>query len=290
MPENKESMTNRRFDPTLYDAYTPAQIAKRFETVGVSKATMAVVPLLGLSLLAGAFISFGAMFYTLVMTGSGLGLGIGRLLGGLSFCLGLILVVVGGAELFTSNVLIVIGWANRRVNTASLLRNWVLVYAGNLLGALGMVVLAYLSDVLHLGGAALAVTAVKIAAAKVSLPFEVALVRGVLCNILVCLAVWLCFAGRSVVDKILAIIFPITAFVALGFEHSIANMFFIPIGIVAALDPTFAQAASAAGVATADLDLGGLIANLVPVTIGNVLGGGVFVALTYYVIYLHGKD
>ena len=285
MPEDKQSMTDRRGDPTLYDAYTPAQIAKRFEVAGVSKATMPTVPLLGLSLLAGAFISFGALFYTLVMTGSGLGLGIGRLVGGLSFCLGLILVVVGGAELFTGNVLIVIGWANRRVRTASLLRNWALVYVGNLVGALGMVVLAYLSGVLHLGGDALAVTAIKIAAGKVSLPFEVALVRGVLCNILVCLAVWLCFAGRSVVDKIVAILFPVTAFVALGFEHSIANMFFIPLGIIADLNPAFAQAAAAAGVVTADLDLGGLVANLVPVTIGNVLGGGVFVALTYYVIY-----
>ncbi len=290
MPEDKQSMTDRRGDPTLYDAYTPAQIAKRFEVAGVSKATMPTVPLLGLSLLAGAFISFGALFYTLVMTGSGLGLGIGRLVGGLSFCLGLILVVVGGAELFTGNVLIVIGWANRRVSTASLLRNWALVYVGNLVGALGMVVLAYLSGVLHLGGDALAVTAIKIAAGKVSLPFEVALVRGVLCNILVCLAVWLCFAGRSVVDKIVAILFPVTAFVALGFEHSIANMFFIPLGIIADLNPAFAQAAAAAGVVTADLDLGGLVANLVPVTIGNVLGGGVFVALTYYVIYLHGRD
>ena len=290
MPEDKQSVTDHRGDPTLYDAYTPAQIAKRFEVAGVSKATMPTVPLLGLSLLAGAFISFGALFYTLVMTGSGLGLGIGRLVGGLSFCLGLILVVVGGAELFTGNVLIVIGWANRRVSTASLLRNWALVYVGNLVGALGMVVLTYLSGVLHLGGDALAVTAIKIAAGKVSLPFEVALVRGVLCNILVCLAVWLCFAGRSVVDKIVAILFPVTAFVALGFEHSIANMFFIPLGIIADLNPAFAQAAAAAGVVTADLDLGGLVANLVPVTIGNVLGGGVFVALTYYVIYLHGRD
>jgi formate transporter len=288
MPQDKESISDRRVDPTLYDAYTPAQIAKRFETVGVAKATMPIIPLLALSLLAGAFISFGATFYTLVMTDSGLGLGTGRLLGGVSFCLGLILVVVGGAELFTGNILIIIGWANRRVSTVSLLRNWALVYAGNLVGALGMVVMIYLSGVPHLGDDAFAVTAIKIAAAKTSLPFWVALIRGVLCNILVCLAMWLCFAGRSVIDKIFAVIFPITAFVALGFEHSIANMFFIPLGIVVAQDPAFAQVA--AGVAADTLNVGGLIANLVPVTIGNVLGGGVFVALTYYVIYLHGKD
>ncbi len=288
MPQDKESMTDRRVDPTLYDAYTPAQITKRFETVGVAKATMPIIPLLALSLLAGAFISFGATFYTLVMTDSGLGLGTGRLLGGVSFCLGLILVVVVGAELFTGNILIIIGWANRRVSTSSLLRNWALVYAGNLVGALGMVVMIYLSGVAHLGQDAFAVTAIKIAAAKTSLPFWVALLRGVLCNILVCLAMWLCFAGRSVIDKIFAVIFPITAFVALGFEHSIANMFFIPLGIVVAQDPAFAQAA--AGVAADTLNVGGLVANLVPVTIGNVLGGGVFVALTYYVIYLHGKD
>ena len=274
MEEDSEPVGERRFDPGLFDAYGPAQIAKRIEVVGLGKAGMDLVPMLTLGVLAGAFIAFGAMFYTVVVTESGLGLGPGRLLGGLSFCLGLILVVVGGAELFTGNVLIVMGWAHRKVTTAALLRNWGVVYVGNLVGALAMVVLGTWSGFLGLGGDAVGATAVKIAAAKVALPFDVALVRGILCNALVCLAVWLCFAARSVTDKILAILFPITAFVALGFEHSIANMYFIPMGMLAA----------------GDLDLAGFLGNLIPVTIGNIFGGGVFVALSYYITYLRGKN
>ena len=289
MPQAQDPMTDRRSDPTFYDAYTPAQIAKRVEVVGVTKAAMPVVPLLALSVLAGAFISFGAMFYTVVMTGTGLGLGTGRLLGGISFCLGLILIVVGGAELFTGNVLIVMGWAQRKVTLAALLRNWALVYMGNLVGAFGMVIMGYLSGMLNLGGGEVAATAIRISAAKVVLPFDVAFFHGLLCNVLVCLAVWLCFAGRSVVDKILAILFPITAFVTLGFEHSVANMYFIPIGIIAAADPAFVKLVSLAPGPIHGLGVGGFLSNLIPVTLGNVVGGGVFVALIYYLIYLRNQ-
>jgi len=289
MPDEKPDL-DRRFDPTMFDAYAPAKIADRIEAIGLSKAHMKTVPVLTLAVLAGAFISFGAMFYTLVITNSGLGFGTERLVGGLSFCLGLILVVVGGAELFTGNVLIVMGWARHKISTAELGRNWGLVYIGNLVGALGMAVMAYWSGILHLGGDALGVTAIKIAAGKVNLPFDVAFIRGVLCNALVCLAIWLCFAARSVTDKILAIIFPITAFVALGFEHSIANMYFIPIGILAAADPGYAAAAGLSDAAINNLDLGGIIGNLIPVTLGNIVGGGLFVALSYYCVYLRDKD
>ena len=288
MTEDVKQVEDRRFDPSMFDAYAPAQIAKRIELVGLTKAGMETVPALTLGVLAGAFISFGAMFYSVVVTQTGLGLGPARMLGGLSFCLGLILIVVGGAELFTGNVLIVMGWAHRKVTTAALLRNWAVVYVGNLMGALAMVGMAYWSGFLHMGGDAVGGTAVKIALGKVNLPADVAFIRGILSNALVCLAVWLCFAARSVVDKILAILFPITAFVALGLEHSIANMYFIPMGILAAGDAGFAQAAGLTG-AAANMDFAGFLGNLIPVTIGNIVGGGGFVALSYYITYLHGR-
>lgn len=285
-----DQIVERSIDPTLFDAYAPAKIAERIEAVGLNKANMKFVPMLTLAILGGAFISFGAMFYTLVVTDSGLGFGLQRLIGGLSFSLGLILVVVGGAELFTGNVLIVMGWADRKVSSAALLRSWVFVFLGNLIGALGMVVMAYMAGLLTLGGDAVAVTAIKIAAAKVNLSFEVAFMRGVLCNALVCLAIWLCFAARSVTDKILAIIFPVTAFVTLGFEHSIANMYFIPIGILGIADPAYAAAAGLSPEITNQLTLSGLTGNLLPVTLGNIVGGGVFVALSYYLVYIRKSE
>ena len=277
---------NLPVDPSMFDAYAPAKIAERIETVGLGKTGMRLVPILTLSILAGAFISFGAMFYSVVMTNSGLGIGVGKLVGGLSFCLGLILIVVGGAELFTGNVLLIMGWAHRKVSLAALLRNWGIVYIGNLIGALTMACLAYWSGFMHMGGDAVATTAIKIAAGKVSLPFDVAFVRGILCNALVCLAVWLCFAARSVTDKILAIIFPITAFVTLGFEHSIANMYFIPVGLMAYADPAYSEAAKVANGSLSHMNISGFIGNLIPVTLGNIVGGGVFVALSYYLTYL----
>jgi formate transporter len=215
------------------------------------------------------------MYFTLVMSGSPLGFGPGRMLGDLAFSLGLILVVVGGAELFTGNNLIVMAWAERRITTARLARNWALVYLANLGGALGTALMVHWSGVMTLGDGAVAMTAARIAEAKVALPFGEAFFRGILCNTLVCLAVWLCFAAHDVASKVLAIVFPISAFVALGFEHSVANMYLIPIGWL-----------EGAGGVT----LGGLFANLMPVTLGNVIGGGVFVAAVYWLVYLsHGS-
>jgi formate/nitrite transporter len=260
--------------PSPQDAYPPAQVALLVEQVGVKKATLPAVPTLALGLLAGAFIAFGAMFSTLVMTDNPLGFGPGRLLGGLAFSLGLVLVVVGGAELFTGNNLVVMAWAARKITSAQLARNWTLVYAANLVGALGTALMVLWSGVLELGGGAVAETARAIAQNKVALGFTEAFFRGILCNVLVCLAVWLCFAAHDVAGKVLAIIFPISAFVALGFEHSVANMYLIPIAMLA----------GAEGVTAA-----GFLANLVPVTLGNIGGGGVFVALIYWLIYLRGR-
>ena len=268
--------------PGPFDAYKPSEIAAQVENVGVFKARLPILQALALGVLAGAFIALGAMFYTLVITGSELGFGPTRLLGGIAFSLGLILVVVGGAELFTGNNLIVMAWAARRIGHRELLRSWVLVYLGNFAGALGTVALIYLAGYLGLGEGAVGQTAARIAAAKVTIDPVEAFFRGVLCNVLVCLAIWLCFAAHTVPGKILAIIFPISAFVALGFEHSVANMYLIPIGMLAAAE----QGAALAPEALAALDLGGFAANLVPVTLGNIAGGGGLVALVYHVIYL----
>ncbi|MGI9493059.1 MAG: formate/nitrite transporter family protein, partial [Geminicoccaceae bacterium] len=198
------------------DAYPPAAIAKLVERVGVKKANTELVPTLALGVLAGAFIAFGGMLFTLVMTGNELGFGLGRWLGGIAFSLGLILVIIGGAELFTGNNLIVMAWAERLITVTQLLRNWSLVYAANFAGALGSALMVHWSGTLMLSGGAVAETAQAIAEGKVALGVVEALWRGVLCNVLVCLAVWLCFAARSVISKIMAIIFPISAFVALG--------------------------------------------------------------------------
>jgi formate/nitrite transporter len=262
--------------PNSIDAYAPAEIAGRAETAGVNKARQAAVPTLALAVLAGAFIAFGAALFTLVMTGNPLGLGPARLLGGVAFSLGLVLVIVGGAELFTGNSLIVFAWADRLITTRRLLRNWGLVYLGNFAGATGTAVMVYLSGTLAIGAGtdagAVGDTAARIAEAKVALPAFEAFVRGILCNVLVCLAVWLCFSARTVAGKVLAIVFPISAFVALGFEHSIANMYMIPVGWMAGAEA---------------VTLGGFLHNLVFVTAGNVVGGGVLVALVYWLVYGH---
>jgi formate transporter len=198
-----------------------------------------------------------------------------------AFSLGLILVVVAGAELFTGNNLLVMAWASHRLTTQELLRNWLVVYLANFAGALGLVGLVYLSNYSQMNGAAVATQAVKIAAAKAALPFAEAFFKGVLCNILVCLAIWLALAGRSIVDKICAIVFPISAFVAAGFEHSVANMYFIPLGILLK-DRVPASAAE-------QLNWTALWTNLLPVTLGNIAGGSVLVALVYYFIYQRGN-
>ncbi|MGI9510584.1 MAG: formate/nitrite transporter family protein [Geminicoccaceae bacterium] len=253
------------------DAYPPADVAKLVEAVGVKKANMPLVQTLALGVLAGAFIAFGGMLFTLVMTGNELGLGLGRWLGGIAFSLGLVLVVIGGAELFTGNNLIVMAWAERRITAAQLLRNWSLVYAANFVGAFGSVLMVHWSGTLMLGDGALAAMAIAIGQGKVALGFAEAFWRGVLCNVLVCLAVWLCFAAHSVSGKIIAIIFPISAFVALGFEHSIANMYLIPIAMLTG---------------ESQIGMTGFLGNLLPVTLGNIVGGGALVALVYWLIYL----
>jgi formate/nitrite transporter len=266
------------------DAYKPKEIADRIEQVSVSKSTTDSSRIFVLALLAGAFIAFAAVFFTMVTHNSTLDPGITRTLGGLAFCLGLILVVVAGAELFTGNNLLVMAYVDKKISLKQLAINWALVFVGNLVGSLGLVALIYFSDHWLISNGAVGAKAVLIANDKVKLGFMAAFTRGILCNTLVCLAVWLCFACHSVTDKILAIIFPITAFVAMGFEHSVANMYFIPAGIVAQLEPKVMQAVG--NVDLSQLNWMGFMGNLIPVTLGNIVGGSFFVGMVYWFIYL----
>ncbi len=273
------------------DAYAPADIAQRVLEVGVVKGRMSGPDLLGLSVLAGAFIALGAAFATLAMTDSGLGFGATRVLGGVAFSLGLILVVVAGAELFTGNNLIAMAWASRAISTRLLIRNWLLVYLGNFVGAVGTALLVFWTRTWTAAEGAVGLSAVRIAAAKCDLGFAEAFARGVLCNALVCLAVWLCQSGRSTTDKILAIIWPIAAFVALGFEHSVANMYFIPFGMLLQSQPEVLAATASGSTVGNNLGVSGFLSNMIPVTLGNIVGGTILVAGVYWFVYLRGpKD
>lgn len=269
------------------DALLPAEMARRAEYIGVSKAETPLVKMFSLAVLAGAFIALGAVFATTIAAGTAAAMpfGITRLLTGLVFCLGLILVIVGGAELFTGNNLIVMAWASGKVSTTALMRNWIVVYLGNFVGSVGTAAMVLISKQYLFGGGVVGTTALAIANGKVSLGFVQAIALGILCNALVCLAVWLSFSARSTIDKIAAIIFPITAFVAAGFEHSVANMYFVPMGLmIKDFDPGFA---ASSGLELTRLTWGDfLINNLLPVTIGNIIGGTVLVAAIYWFIFL----
>lgn len=275
--------------PVSADALLPPQIAAKAEDIGVAKGNLPLLPLFTLAVLAGAFIAMGAIFSTVTLTGAAaLPFGVARLLAGLTFCLGLILVVVAGAELFTGNNLLVMAAVSRKLSLAMLLRNWAVVYIGNFVGSMLTAAVMFFTAQYAMAKGGVGVTALNIAEAKCELTFMEGLTRGIYCNALVCLAVWLCFSCRGTGDKILAIIFPITAFVAAGFEHCVANMYFIPTAlfIKAGAPDTFWAAAGADPSQFADLTwFNFLIVNLIPVTIGNIIGGSVFVGLVYWLIY-----
>jgi formate transporter FocA len=287
------SETKQADGPIQLDAFLPPEMARRAEQVGIKKATMPAGTTFVLAVLAGAFIALGANFAMTVTAGaSGLPFGVMKLLGGLVFCLGLILVVVAGAELFTGNNLIVMAAASRQITLAQLLRNWGIVYAGNFVGSLATAGIVFLSGQYRFGRGAVGLNALNTASAKCQLSFIQAISLGILCNALVCLAVWLCFSARSTTDKILAIIFPITAFVAAGFEHSVANMYFIPIGLLikAQAAAEFWQQAGGSAADYAALTWPNfVVANLLPVTIGNIIGGTVMVGVVYWFVYLRKR-
>lgn len=286
------SLDNAGSPPGL-DALPPPEMALKAEQVGLAKASMPLAKMFTLAVLAGAFVALGAVFCTTVTTGAAAWpFGVGRLLGGLAFCLGLILVIVAGAELFTGNALIVMAWAGGRVSTGRLLRNWLIVYLGNLAGALGTAALVLAGQQHTMAAGAVGLNALNLAQAKCVMGFVPALALGVLCNALVCLAVWLCFSARTVGDRVAAIVFPITAFVASGFEHSVANMYFIPagLGIKALASEDFWRAIGRAPADFPHLTWHNfLLANLLPVTLGNIMGGTILVGLVYWFAFLRGR-
>jgi formate transporter len=252
-----------------FDAYAPVEVAARVRAFGVTKARLPLLSLVLLGLLAGAYIGLGSLMFTLVAADGTLGFAVSRFAGGLVFSLGLLMITVAGAELFTGNNLLAMAWADGQVSTRELLHNWTVVCAANAAGAAGLAVLVYWSGHGSLQGGAVGQTIARIAIAKAELPLAEAFFRGVLCNLLVCMAVWMSQAARSVTDKAVAIVFPITGFVAAGFEHSIANMYFFPLAALLGAPIDGLQAAG----------------RLAIVIAGNLLGGSVLVALVYRMIY-----
>lgn len=286
---------NTGTDPSDHgiDALLPVEIAQKAEALGVQKTRMDTLGLMALAILAGAFIALGAMFATTVLAGADgvIPFGVSRLLSGVVFCLGLILVVVGGAELFTGNTLMVMAWAAGKVRMIEILRAWLIVYIGNFVGAIGTAALVFLSGQYLFGRGGVAGVALNIALTKVTLSFDHALFLGILCNVLVCLAVWLAFGARSTTDKILAVLFPVSAFVVAGFEHSVANMYLIPLGLFIKMwapGALWAQIGSTSGNFEA-LTWPAFFVSLVPVTIGNIIGGGGLVGGVYWFIYLRHR-
>jgi formate transporter len=277
-------------DPHAFDALLPREIAEKAERVGAQKARMDAPRLFVLAVLAGAFIALGAMFATTVLAGSDgvLSYGVSRLLAGSVFCLGLILVIAGGAELFTGNTLIVIAWAAGDIRLHEMLRAWAIAFAGNFIGAIGTAVLVLLSGQHLSDHGSVGELALKLAVVKVTLPMERAFFLGILCNVLVCLAVWLAYGARSLADKVLAVIFPVSAFVAAGFEHSVANMYLVPLGLLLkSFGPSELVAAVVRGPVSLDaLTWPAFLLSLVPVTLGNIVGGALLVGGVYWFIYL----
>jgi formate transporter len=285
--------TEEERTPFSIDPLLPRDMARKAEDVGVNKAHLGIISTSTLAVMAGAFIALGAIFATVAWTGTAtIPFGWSRIVGGIVFSLGLILVIVGGAELFTGNNLIIMAWAERRVGTWRLLYNWLIVYAGNLAGAIATAALVFLAGQYTMAGGAVGATALNIALSKVSLNFLQAFMLGILCNALVCLAVWLCYSARSTVDKIASIVFPISAFVACGFEHCVANMYFIPYAL---LVKAYAPASFWAAAGLDPSKYAGLtweaffINNLIPVTLGNIIGGAGLVGLFFWLVYLRGR-
>jgi len=276
-----------------FDELLPAEMASKAQDIGIKKAHIDFLGTFALAVLAGAFIALGCIFFTISQTGLNVSWGIGRVIGGLTFSLGLILVIVGGAELFTGNNLIIMAWASRKLSTWRVLRNWVIVYFGNLSGAVATALVVFWGQHYEMDNGAVGLTALNIGLGKVNLDFTQAIILGILCNAMVCMAVWLTYSSRTTIGRIASIIFPISGFVAAGFEHCVANMYFIPFAILvkSGADSAFWQDIGVSPASYAGLEWGPFfLNNLLPVTIGNIIGGVVFVALVYWVIYLRNRE
>lgn len=272
------------------DTIMPADMALRAEETGVRRASNDALTVLILGMMAGAFISFGALFATTVSAGAGaLPYGVGKLLAGVVFSTGLVMVIVAGAELFTGNNLIVMAWASGKVTTGRMLQNWVVVFAGNCIGAVATAMLMFLTTQYTFGAGAVGLAALSLANSKADLAFVPALTLGIMCNALVCLAVWMCYSARTTIDRVFSIVPPVAAFVAAGFEHSIANVYFIPMGLFIKnwAGDTFWQSIGKTAADFPALTWSNFLwGNLLPVTIGNIIGGSLLVGAVYWFVYL----
>lgn len=271
----------------------PEEISQRFVELGCEKTTYPMIKLLVLSILGGAFIAFAAQgsnaaIHTVTSAG------LGKTLAGALFAAGLILVIIAGGELFTGNSLIIISCSERKNGILEMFKNWLIVYSGNFLGAILIVILVFASGQFGFSDGRLGAFTIKVAVYKVHLTFVNAFAMGILCNWLVCLAVWMASAAKDITGKILGIFFPIWLFISSGFEHSIANMYYIPAGILAKSDKTWTTGAIAMGVTQEKLEklnwTAFLINNLLPVTFGNIVGGSIFVGFAYWMAYLYKKN
>jgi formate/nitrite transporter len=275
-------MSDEASPPPIFNlqAYSPAEIKEAVEKVGVKKANLPFLVSFMLAIVAGGGVGFGAVYYTIVASDPELSFATTRVLGGLVFSLGLVLVMVGGAELFTGNNLIVMAWASGRVSTGTMLRNWTIVWFGNLLGSLGLIVLIYFSHHLDMNDGRIGLSILNTAAGKIRPDMVTLFFKGILCNVLVCAAVWLAYAGRTVTDKVVAVILPVSAFIAAGFEHCVANMYFLPLAWL------LVQTGHVpANFDVSPITVSGILHNLVPVTLGNIVGGAGLVGAVYWAIY-----
>ena len=266
-------------DTFKFDSYSPAEIADRVQNVGVVKARLPLLQTVMLGMLAGAFIGLGALYYVIVLSDATLGFAAARVAGGVCFSMGLLMVVVAGAELFTGNNLLAMAWAEGSISTTEVVRNWVLVCAANFVGAAGLALMVYLSGHWQLNGGAIGQTYLKVALGKAALEPVAAFFRAILCNVLVCMAVWMALSARSVVDRFIAMVLPVSAFVAAGFEHSVANMYFFPMALLIKWGGAPLPAGADA------VTVNAMLANIGIVIVGNLIGGSVLVALVYWVIY-----
>ncbi|TDT01422.1 formate transporter FocA [Erwinia rhapontici] len=277
-----------------FDLLLPSEMAKVAEDAGVYKATKHPFTTFFLAITAGVFISIAFAFYITATTGSAaVPWGLAKLVGGICFSLGLMLVVVCGADLFTSTVLTVVAKASGRISWAQLARNWIIVYVGNFIGAILFVALIWFAGQYMAANGAWGLNVLQTADHKMHHTFTEAVCLGILANLMVCMAVWMSYSGRSLMDKMFAMVLPVAMFVASGFEHSIANMFLVPMAIIIKdfATPEFWQATGASAEQFSHLTVGHFITdNLIPVTLGNIIGGGLLVGLTYWVIYLRDGD
>jgi formate transporter len=261
---------------------SPEEMGQQLESIALKKISYPWWRTFVLAILGGIFISFGAMFATTVGAGtSTIPYGLSKLLAGVSFSLGLILVIIGGAELFTGSTIVSVGIANKKISLLKLIKNWAIVYSGNFVGSVLIALLMFLGKQYMCGNAIVGLSVMMTALTKLQHSFIEAMALGILCNMLVCLAIWLSYSTKSIAGKIIAMIFPITAFVAAGFEHSVANMYFVPMAwLIKNFDPSFVVNMNVSDLTWSHF----LLNNLIPVTVGNIIGG-VAIWLTLNFLY-----